>query len=182
MSATIAVLLLAQVSAGAATPPSAPGRPGCEGAAFSAFDFWIGEWDVYPEGKEQQVARSRIEKLYAGCAVRENWMPLKGAGGGSLNAYDPDTGLWHQTWVGSAPGPVFFTGRPVAGGMVLTGRWKGSGPNGEDGLTRMTYGRRPDGSVRQHGEFSGDHGMTWQTTFDLIYRPRDIQSEGNQHP
>ncbi|ANY20480.1 hypothetical protein A6F68_01972 [Tsuneonella dongtanensis] len=126
---------------------------------------------MFPNGRDTQVARSKIEKLYNGCAVRENWMPLKGAGGGSLTGYDPTTKRWTQTWIGSAPGPVYFTGGPVSGGMILTGEWKGSGPKGEDGLTRMSYSRQPDGAVRQHGEFSADHGLTWQTSFDLIYRP-----------
>ena len=178
MSAFAAALLFAQTSTTAVPiPPAAPPAK-CTGEEFDALDFWLGEWDVYPEGKDAPIARSRIEKLYSGCAVRENWMPLKGAGGGSLNAYDPATGRWHQTWVGSAPGPVYFVGGPANGGMVLTGYWKGSGPGGEDGLTRMTYTRRPDGSVRQHGQFSDDHGIIWQTTFDLIYRPRQARSEG----
>ncbi len=171
MSAVIAAMLLAQVSTAASTPAPPPQSPKCEGERYAAFDFWVGEWDVYPNGKDHQVARSRIEKLYAGCAVRENWMPIKGAGGGSLSAYDPATDQWYQTWIGGAPGPVYFSGGAAEGGLVLTGRWKGSGPNGEDGLTRMTYTRQADFSVRQHGEFSGDHGLTWQTTFDLIYRP-----------
>ncbi|MGN3973398.1 hypothetical protein [Tsuneonella sp. SYSU-LHT278] len=170
----IAVLLLAQLSPAGSAPVPVPSSPRCEGEDFAAFDFWVGEWDVYPNGKDVQVARSKVEKLYSGCAVRENWMPLKGGGGGSLNAFDPVSGLWHQTWVGSAPGSVHFTGGPSGDRMVLTGRWKGSGPNGEDGLARMTYSRL-DGSVRQQGEFSGDHGLTWQTTFDLIYRPRTAQ-------
>jgi hypothetical protein len=98
-------------------------------------------------------------------------MPLKGQAGGSLSGYDPVRKLWHQTWIGSAPGPVFFDGGPAGGRMVLTGAWRGSGPNGEDGLTRMTYSREAGGAVRQHGEFSADHGLTWQTSFDFIYRP-----------
>jgi hypothetical protein len=59
----------------------------------------------------------------------------------------------------------------VDGTMVLTGWWPKSGPKGEDGLTRMSYSRQADGAVRQFGEFSADHGLTWQTSFDFIYRP-----------
>lgn len=164
-------LLIAQQAAPAATPPP---PPPCEGEQFSAFDFWVGEWTVFAPGRDAPVAESRIEKLYAGCAIRENWMPLSGRGdGGSLSAYDPATKGWTQTWVGSAPGPVYFAGGPANGGMVLTGAWPGSGPNGENGLTRMTYSRLDDGAVRQHGEFSGDHGLTWTTTFDFTYRRKE---------
>lgn len=165
----VATLALLFVQAAPAAP--LPATSGCEGEAFRAFDFWVGEWDVYPAGGETPVARSRIEKPYAGCAIRENWMPLNGQAGGSLSGYDPVAGRWHQTWIGSSPGPVFFEGGPVGDRMVLTGAWRGSGPKGEDGLTRMTYSPSGEGAVRQHGEFSADHGLTWQTSFDFIYRP-----------
>jgi hypothetical protein len=166
---TIAAALFIAQASPAAVSPSPP--PPCEGPDYSAFDFWVGEWDVYPSGKDTLVAHSRIEKLYQGCAIRENWMPLKGAGGGSLSGFDPRTGRWHQTWIGSVPGVIQFEGGPAEGKMVLTGFWPKSGPKGEDGLTRMTYSRLDGGAVRQFGEFSGDDGQTWQTSFDFTYRP-----------
>jgi hypothetical protein len=160
-------LMFAQASAAQAAPPP----PACAGETYAALDFWVGEWDVYPNGKDTLVAHSKIEKLYSGCAIRENWMPLKGASGGSLSGYDPATRRWHQTWIGSSPGVVQFDGGPAGGKMVLTGWWAGSGPKGEDGLTRMSYSRAEGNAVRQFGEFSADHGLTWQTSFDFIYRP-----------
>jgi hypothetical protein len=171
MILTIASLLLAQAAAvqAAAPPPS----PACTAEQHAALDFWVGDWDVYPNGRDNLVAHSKIEKLYGGCAIRENWMPLRGAPGGSLSGFDPATGRWHQTWIGSSPGVVRFEGGPVDGRMVLTGWWPGSGPGGEDGLTRMTYSRIERNAVRQLGEFSADHGVTWQPSFDFTYRPHD---------
>lgn len=164
------LLLIAQATAAPATP--APQPPRCEGPDYAAFDFWVGDWNVFPAGSDKQVATSKIEKLYNGCAIRENWMPLSGAAGGSLNGRNPATGKWHQTWIGSTPGPVHFEGGPAGGRMVLTGSWPGSGPKGEDGITRMTYSPIEGGAVRQHGEFSADNGRNWQTTFDFTYRPQ----------
>lgn len=163
-----ASLLVAQAAVAQAAPPAVP----CSGENHAALDFWVGEWDVYRNGSETLVAHSTIEKLYAGCAIRETWMPLSGKSGGSLSGYDPATGRWHQTWVGSTAGVVHFEGGPAEGKLVLTGWWAGSGPNGEDGLTRMTYSRVQHGAVRQFGEFSSDHGLTWAASFDFIYRPR----------
>jgi hypothetical protein len=163
-----AALLIAQAAAQAPPPPA---QPACTAAAFRALDFWVGEWDVYPAGKDTLVAHSKIERLYNGCAIRENWMPLRGAGGGSLSGYDPKSGHWHQTWIGSTPGVIQFDGGPADGKMVLTGSWPGSGPKGEDGLTRMTYSRLQGTAVRQLGQFSGDNGRTWVTTFDFTYKP-----------
>lgn len=167
------LLVLAAQNGAAATapPPSAP----CSSAIYRGFDFWVGEWDVYPNIKDPSkaplIAHSRIEKLYGGCAIRENWMPLKGTGGGSLNAPDPATGRWHQYWLDSSGGRVEFDGGPaLMGAMVLTGFWRGVNGPGKDGLVRMTYTPQGDGSVRQHGEVSGDQGLTWVTSFDFLYR------------
>ena len=59
--------------------------------------------------------------------------------------------------------------------MILTGFWAKSGPKGEDGLTRMTYSKLDGGAVRQFGQFSGDKGRTWVTTFDFVYRPHQAK-------
>ena len=171
--ASIALLIAQTVAAEApATPPAPP--PSCEGASYEAFDFWVGEWDVYPnvEGAPDKVAESRIEKVSAGCAIRETWMPLQGRGGTSLSAYDPVTEGWHQLWVGGQPGRVFFDGGAVEGSMILTGYW-GKAQDGTPLLVRMTYSLREDGSVRQHGQASKDQGLSWAEYFDLIYRRKD---------
>jgi hypothetical protein len=171
----LAALLLMQASPGApvAAPAPAPTRPpACDSAEHAAFDFWVGEWDVYAAASGNHVARSSIQRLYNGCAIRENWMPLRGAGGGSLSNLDPESGRWHQTWIGSSPGRTEFVGGAVDGGMVLTGYWQNVNGPGQHALVRMTYTKREDGSVRQHGEASTDHGLTWRNSFDFIYKPR----------
>ncbi|WP_260483927.1 hypothetical protein [Sphingomicrobium flavum] len=172
MITLLAAALLAQ-DAQPATPP-APPPPPCESEAHQAFDFWVGEWEVTPnQDGAAKAADSKIEKLYRGCAVRENWMPLRGAGGGSLNSLRPD-GLWHQRWVGSGGETVDFVGGPVGENvMVLQGYWRGAAGPGSNPLVRMTYTLREDGSVRQHGEQSLDHGLTWGASFDLIYRRKN---------
>ena len=175
MIKTILSLFVAQASA--ADPPSTPppSPPQCEGEKYEAFDFWVGEWDVYPnssEGEAAKVADSSIEKVSAGCAIRETWMPLQGRGGTSLSAYDPKTEGWHQLWVGGTPGRTFFDGGAVEGKMVLTGQW-GKAQDGTPLLVRMTYSLQDDGSVRQHGQASKDQGLTWTDYFDLIYRRKD---------
>ncbi|MEQ1498515.1 MAG: hypothetical protein ABL914_07620 [Novosphingobium sp.] len=171
MSFAFAAALIAQ--AAGATAPAPPPNP-CAAPVYQAFDFWVGDWDVYPNIKDPAkaplIARSRIEKLYGGCAIRENWMPVQGAGGGSLNAPDPATGRWHQYWLDSTGGRVEFDGGPVAGAMVLTGFWPGVAGPGKDGLIRMSYTRIDADTVRQYGQISTDHGMTWTDNFDFIYR------------
>ncbi len=174
--AIISILLLAAASTSAQTPPTpltppSPPPPACAAPEHRQFDFWVGYWDVYPTGKPPLVAHSLIEKLYDGCAIRENWMPLKGAGGGSINNYVTDDKRWHQTWVDSSNARVDFVGGLTGGKMVLVGDWKGVNGPGQDTVTRMSYSRNPDGSVRQFGETSVDFGVTWQPSFDFTYKP-----------
>lgn len=171
ISMVIAALQAAAQPAQPATPPTP-----CASEAHNAFDFWVGEWVVTPnQPGAKPVAHSKIEKLYNGCAIRENWMPFNNRPGGSLNALGHD-GLWHQRWVGSGGGNVDFVGGSNGPGkMVLTGRWRGAAGPGTNPLVRMTYTLREDGSVRQHGEQSTDHGLTWGPSFDFIYRPRESQ-------
>lgn len=163
------VLFCATIASAQTAPPTPP-PPACTAPEHRQFDFWVGYWDVYPTGKDKLVAHSLIEKLYAGCTIRENWLPLNKNTGGSLNMYDPADKRWHQTWQDSQNGRVFFDGGLADGKMVLVGTWKGGGPKGEDALTRMTYSHGADGSVRQFGEQSTDSGKTWSPAFDFTYK------------
>lgn len=164
-----AVLTLAASAAIAQTAPPAPPPPACEAPEHRQFDFWVGRWDVYRTGDTTLRARSHVEKLYGGCTIRENWMPLRGGGGGSLNMYDPADKRWHQTWHDSMNSRVEFDGGLVAGKMVLTGYWRGVLAPG-DAWVHIEWSRNADGSVRQRGVQSTDHGATWQPSFDLTYR------------
>ncbi|WP_108790323.1 hypothetical protein [Erythrobacter sp. Alg231-14] len=166
----IALLQAVAAPEPAAAPSSA--AP-CGTEAHAGFDLWVGEWDVFPNGSETQVATSRIERLSAGCSIREHWTPFEGPDGISLSMVNQNTGRWEQTWVGGDGARVDFEGGVVDGKMVLTGYWDNIGGPGQDALIRMTYTSRDDGSVRQFGQASTDHGLSWQTSFDLIYRPKD---------
>lgn len=172
-SVLIAALLLTAGPAVAQAPPAAPAPAAipCAGPEFRQFDFWVGRWDVYATGSDTLVAHSLIERLYGGCAIRENWMPLTGTGGGSLSNYVAAEGGWRQTWLDSSGARVEFTGGWTGAAMVITGSWPGAVTPGQDALVRMTYTAAADGSVRQFGEASTDGGMTWTTTFDFTYRP-----------
>ena len=166
--ATIAVFLAEPALAQSIAPP-APRPPACETAQHRQFDFWVGRWDVYPTGSDQLVAHSLIERLYGGCAIRENWMPLQGTGGGSLNSWRPAEGRWRQLWADSANSWTEYVGGLDGEAMVLTAT--GTMPDGSPALLRMTYTRGADGSVRQLGTRSTDGGRTWQPNYDFTYRP-----------
>lgn len=178
MKIAVGVLLAASMAAAtmgalaqSGSSPSAVKTLPCADARYRQFDFWIGKWDVRANGKPAIVAHSLIEKLYGGCAIRENWMPLARTGGGSLSGYDGATGKWRQAWIDSSGTRVDFTGGYDGDQMVITGLWRGIGGPGKDGLVRMSYSRQPGGGVRQLGEVSFDDGKSWAPSFDFIYSP-----------
>lgn len=156
-------------SAAVAQAPPTPPPPACAAAEHRQFDFWLGYWDVYRTGDTKLRAHSLIEKLYDGCTIRENWMPVSGAGGGSLNMYDPADKRWHQTWHDNGNSRAEFDGGLVDGKMVMMGYWRGVlGPG--DAWMRIVWSREADGSVRQAGVQSANHGLTWEPSFDLTYK------------
>lgn len=155
----------------AQSPPAAQRPAACNLPEHSQFDFWVGRWDVRRTGQTTLTARSHIEKVYGGCAIRENWMPVQGGGGGSLNSFLPDQGIWRQTWVDSMNSYAVFEGGFADGAMVLRGKWKGALGPGTEPLVRIRWTKDTDGSVRQRGESSIDEGATWKPFFDLTYGP-----------
>lgn len=155
----------------AAPPATMPPPSGCTSDESRQFDFWIGKWNVYPKQKsDMHVADSLVEKKYAGCAIRENWMPLMpvSEGGGSLSTYVPDKKIWRQFWVDSSGAAVDFQGGWNGKAMIITGVWPA--PKSPQQITRMSYTPLADGSVEQRGDTSDDDGKTWQTGFDFIYK------------
>jgi hypothetical protein len=151
----------------AAAPAPAP-PAGCTSAESRQFDFWVGHWSVSPKAAPQRkIANSLIEKLYSGCAIRENWMPLHGGDGGSFSSYIPDKHAWQQLWVDSSGSWANFTGGWDGRAMILEGVW--AQPGHPQQRTRMSYRLLSDGTLEQSGLTSDDNGKTWQPGFDLIY-------------
>jgi hypothetical protein len=126
-----------------------PRRPCLHRPANRQFDFWVGQWDVTnaagaPAGTN--VVRSELD----GCLIHENWTSASGGRGRSLNTYDSDTGMWHQTWVSS-----FDTGHlRMAGGLEgLVMRMDGvrTQPNGVQWLDAYTWTPQGDDELIQAG-------------------------------
>lgn len=169
MIRTVAALILLTTAAAAQTPP-----PNCEAPEYRAFDFWIGEWDAYETGTDNLAGRSTIAREDAGCTITEHWRSQDGSGytGRSINIYDRQTGRWEQYWVDSTGEATHFVGGPIEGGaMRITdaANVRTGVNNGQPFQVRMTFTPNADGSVRQHGETSGD-GVSWTSRYDFTYR------------
>lgn len=161
-------LALSAVSASSAQAAQPARSLGCDTPESHQLDFWVGRWSVSPKGHPSvHLADSLIEKLYAGCVLRENWMPLQGGAGGSLSAYDPNLRLWKQTWADSSGSWVEFSGGREGGSVVIQGVWPA--PGAPRRITRMRYTPLSDGTVEQTGVISDDDGKSWKPSFSFIY-------------
>ena len=133
---------------------------------FSAFDFWVGDWDVYANGN--QVGTNSIVKLEAGCALLETWTGAGGSTGVSLNYFNPVTQQWRQLWVSAGEYVIDITGGLVNTSIVLIGERYNYG-SGETFAFRGTWTPNADGSVRQFFEQVNPQTHTWEPWFDGRY-------------
>jgi len=150
------------MTAGAENKPGS----GCSQPESRQFDFWIGDWRVTENGKPAGV--NRIELILDGCALLENWQGASGSAGKSLNFFDAADGRWHQTWMDSAGGALFLSGKFENGAMRLEGERPASG---EQAATRhrITWSPLPNGQVRQLWESSPAGQENWSVLFDGLY-------------
>jgi hypothetical protein len=95
-----------------------PARPCMQDERYRQFDFWLGAWDAGPVASPTPTTRSAITSLLDGCVVHEEWA---GGAGRSINTFDRDDGMWHQTWVGSGLGHLRMSGGLDGSEMVLSG-------------------------------------------------------------
>jgi hypothetical protein len=149
-------------------------RPCEHEARYREFDYWLGTWDVRPNGAAPAgpPATNVITRVHQGCVILESWN-APGQTGQSFNIYDRVAGKWRQTWVDSTGGLHEYWGALKDGNMVYEGEIPA--PPGSAGgrvHTRLTFFRQPDGSVRQYSERTTDGGKTWTVNYDLIYTRR----------
>lgn len=157
-------------SADEGNTPTAPQKPSfpCENNPdFSAFDFWVGEWDVHI-GDGTPAGTNRIEKAERGCVLIENWKSVAGATGMSINYLDKTTGEWVQIWNDATGNQIHIRGGMTDDGMLLEGTIHYVA-NGTTAPFRGLWTPMPDGRVRQFFEQSNDGGETWATWFEGFY-------------
>ncbi len=143
-------------------------------AEYSELDFWLGEWEVFADGKN--AGNNRIEKILNGCIVMEHWVGAGGDQGKSIFFYDLAKKTWKQLWFtqwANRPGGIkekilikkFPNGGIRFQGLIIK-------PDGGTYLDRTTLTPLVNGDVWQLIEVSEDDGETWQSVFDAVYKRR----------
>jgi hypothetical protein len=127
------------------------------------FDFWLGEWNVTwgDDGK----GTNHIERILDGKVIQENFT-APDLHGISVSAYDPERGLWCQTWVDNNGTYLDFTGKFDNGKMVLSRdvivraqAWK----------QRMVWHDIQENKLEWNWERSDDDGQTWRVLWQIHY-------------
>ncbi len=159
----IILMLVGPIPVTVAQEAGAPSEA-CAADEHRQFDFWVGSWEVTtPDG--EVAGTNEIDRLMDGCALRERWQGRRGMTGTSLNAYDPHTGTWHQTWVDDRGGFLLLSGGLEEGSMVLSGEMRDE----EGPVThRITWTPLDDGQVRQLWEVRRG-AEDWEVVFDGLY-------------
>jgi hypothetical protein len=134
---------------------------------FSAFDFWVGEWDVHVAGGVL-AGSNVIEQAEHGCVLTESWTSVGGGTGSSINYLDKITGEWVQVWNSASGSQINVRGGITDEGMLLTGTIHYVS-NGTTAPFRGLWTPLPDGKVRQFFEQSSDDGETWSPWFEGFY-------------
>lgn len=138
-----------------------------------AFDFWVGEWDVYQN--QQYAGSNRIERILGDCLIFEQWDSASGLRGKSFNYYDPGEDHWRQIWVSDAGTIIEYSGEARDGGIYLTAETRV--PDTEQvTFHRLEFTKNADGSVRQVWMTSSDQ-QEWSTVWDGHYVRRETSGD-----
>lgn len=144
----------------------------CEGIPeASAFDFWLGRWEVrMPDGTP--IGTNTITKRDGGCSIQEHWEGAGGSTGTSVSFYLPSRKEWRQVWTGSSGTTFDITGTPGNGSMHMEGTLEYVEPNSVVAF-RGTWTEGADGRVRQRLEEFDLIASAWIVWFDGFYKRLD---------
>lgn len=153
--------------ASTAVAQTASAPPPCQEEIYRAFDFWLGQWEVFtPDG--QKAGDNKITAMEGGCLLLEEWTGASGGTGQSYNFYDPGMKKWRQVWVASYGTIDYAGGLNEDGAMALEGEI--AYRNGTTAPFKGTWTLQEDGSVRQHFEQYDAEAEQWNDWFVGIYK------------
>lgn len=155
-------------------------RPCIYDEQYNAFDFWLGEWEVYghADKKGPLVGHSKIKKEQSNCLVMEYWKGAISSTGTSMNFYDGVKNKWVQHWQSNSGTSISLEGGLEQEVMILKG--KIYYPNTEQHPVRHFRGSWSlidADTVKQSFEESIDKGQTWYPWFEGYYFRLNTNSE-----
>ncbi len=143
----------------------------CAADEYAAFDFWVGDWDVFALNADgargDKAGENKITREENGCLLVERWTSATGGTGQSYNFFDPGAGAWRQVWVAGAATIDYSGGLNESGEMVFEGEI--AYRNGVTAPFKGIWTPLPDGSVKQHFEQYDAEKKQWAPWFTGLY-------------
>lgn len=132
------------------------------------FDFWLGLWDVSWGEDKDEGGTNRVELLFDGKLVQENFdAPSLNFRGMSLSVYDARGELWRQTWADNQGNYWTFTGHFQDGRMILSTE---DIVDGQPVWLRMVFYNISADVIDWNWERSLDGGENWELRWHIHYR------------
>ena len=136
----------------------------------SAFDFWVGDWEVYQDDGTL-AGTNKIFKDQDNCILRENWVSSNGGfEGSSTNFYNKQKGQWEQLWIDNTGSHLHLRGNRIGNQMVMVSEEIPREDNAPY-VNRITWTSNEDGTVRQLWEILVDDKVT-QVVFNGVYKKK----------
>jgi hypothetical protein len=144
-----------------------PLRAQCAGVQHHQFDFVVGNWLVR-SASGQAIGTVTVSHEYGGCVLIERWRgSARSSEGLGVIGYKPNTETWHREFIDHDGVILTFDGQREGDTMVM------KGTEYQPDFVRMhrvTWTRRPDGSVEERWQTSADAGRSWQEHFYGVLR------------
>lgn len=142
----------------------------CCSEAHNAFNFWLGEWEVY-DNDGKLVGKNYIVKEQDGCILSENWTSSNGQfTGSSTNFFNAQTQQWNQLWIDNTGAHLYLSGERKDNQMILASN-EIPRENDTPYINRITWTLNKDGTVRQLWEILAE-GEVINVAFDGLYRKK----------
>lgn len=152
-------------------------RPCLYDPHYRELDFWVGTWDVRPNGAPESSppATNVVTSELDGCVIHEHWTGA-GSAGESFNLWDATRDAWFQTWVDNSGGLHEYRGHREGNALIYFGESPPPAGLGFDPKlrvkTRLTFFSEAPDRVRQLSERTLDDGQSWTVNYDLVYTRR----------
>lgn len=127
------------------------------------FDFWLGEWNV--TWGEDGNGTNHIERILDGKIIQENFT-APDLHGMSVSSFDPERGLWCQTWVDNNGTYLDFTGKFEDAKMILS---RDAIIKGQACKQRMVWYDIRENQLEWNWERSDDNGKSWRVLWQIHY-------------
>jgi len=137
------------------------------------FNFWQGKWQAkWVDGQGNEGGgTNQIGFITGGKVLHENFEISKGPNAGykgtSISVFNPNTNVWHQTWMDNQGGNIVFTGEVADDKRIFKTAMQNL--NGQQIQSRMVFYDIQKDRFTWDWERTTDGGKTWNLNWRIQY-------------